>query len=519
MVVTKTLGPLHFEDLDPHRFEDLIRELIYDFKDWQSIEATGRSGGDEGFDIRAYERTSAPDIEPEDGESPEEDLTPHPMEGNLWMFQCKREAEIGPTKVAQIIDDGVKADNPPYGYILVAPANFSKKSFDVFREELRTRGVMEFYLWGRAALEDMLHLPRNDRVLFTFFGISLMTRRRSRATEIRTVVARKNKLIRIFGEQPSHEPILVRDTKDTHYPDSAYYKDFDKKPRWRVYGAIDLDPRGLILQVHEHFAYWDESKQEWDMTEALNLALRQEEQDSNERRLNHDLRSRIEAFWHFIPHANRATFVRNGLIKFEDIAVIDDKGDSEFKLPHIYVDFHATAGPFFGFGEFLRIHEHRREHLGGLTRVKRFPPKFETPRIGIVHTGTLKVADRAKHIFRAASPHSNVLYDVDGRLDFLAEADVIAIEGGEGKFGRAGEPLLIQITHKAMIAGKDFLESLMDDPSLKHRVEEQIGRDVAENDQLRIIEFKLTSQWAVEQAGSDASPAGVDKRLGRPGPR
>jgi hypothetical protein len=31
MVVTKTLGPLHFEDLDPHRFEDLIRELISDF--------------------------------------------------------------------------------------------------------------------------------------------------------------------------------------------------------------------------------------------------------------------------------------------------------------------------------------------------------------------------------------------------------------------------------------------------------------------------------------------------------
>ena len=36
--------------LDPHRFEDLIRELIYDFRDWQSIEATGRSGGDAGFD-------------------------------------------------------------------------------------------------------------------------------------------------------------------------------------------------------------------------------------------------------------------------------------------------------------------------------------------------------------------------------------------------------------------------------------------------------------------------------------
>jgi hypothetical protein len=32
----------------------LVRELIYDLKDWQSIEATGRGGNDDGFDIRAY---------------------------------------------------------------------------------------------------------------------------------------------------------------------------------------------------------------------------------------------------------------------------------------------------------------------------------------------------------------------------------------------------------------------------------------------------------------------------------
>ena len=49
--ITRTFGPIHFEDLDPHRFEDLIRELIYDFRDWQSIEATGRTGNNAGFDI------------------------------------------------------------------------------------------------------------------------------------------------------------------------------------------------------------------------------------------------------------------------------------------------------------------------------------------------------------------------------------------------------------------------------------------------------------------------------------
>lgn len=31
--ITKTLGPIHFEDFEPHRFEDLARQLIYDFRD------------------------------------------------------------------------------------------------------------------------------------------------------------------------------------------------------------------------------------------------------------------------------------------------------------------------------------------------------------------------------------------------------------------------------------------------------------------------------------------------------
>ena len=171
--VTRTYGPIHFEDLDPHRFEDLLRELIYDYKDWQTIEATGRSGGDDGFDIRAYEKiedTSRAEKE-EDGEVEEI----HPMEGNLWMIQVKREREIGPKKVKIIIGE-IDIKNAPYGYILAASANSSKDSYDVFREELRKKGVMEFYLWGKAELEDMLHLPKNDRILFTFFGISLVSK-------------------------------------------------------------------------------------------------------------------------------------------------------------------------------------------------------------------------------------------------------------------------------------------------------------------------------------------------------
>jgi hypothetical protein len=230
--VSRTFAPIHFEDLDPHRFEDLVRELIYEFKDWQSIEATGRSGSDEGFDVRAFEKQSeeTPLLEEDDEEV---NRVGNPMEGNLWMVQCKREKEIGPTKVAEIIDQGVDRNNPPYGYILAASVNFPKKSYDTFRSKLRGLGVMEFYLWGKAELEDMLHMPKNDRLLFTYFGISLVTRRRSRATEIRSIIANKNKLYSAVSEninQNFNTQILVRDIKDTKYPYPEEYPDFKTNP-------------------------------------------------------------------------------------------------------------------------------------------------------------------------------------------------------------------------------------------------------------------------------------------------
>src|ERR1700733_4094550 len=87
-IVSRTFAPIHFEDLDPHRFEDLVRELIYDFRDWQTIEATGRSGNDAGFDIRAFEKQPAPES-PDDDEEPVDGQ--HPMEGPRWMIQGKRE--------------------------------------------------------------------------------------------------------------------------------------------------------------------------------------------------------------------------------------------------------------------------------------------------------------------------------------------------------------------------------------------------------------------------------------------
>ena len=309
--VTRTFGPIHFEDLDPHRFEDLIRELTYDYKDWQSIEATGRSGADAGFDIRAYERVSTGQTVATDPEDAEE---PHPMAGNRWMIQCKREKEIGPKKLLTILDD-VDQSDPPYGYILAAATNFSKQSYDAFRTKLIQKGVMEFYLWGKAELEDMLHQPKNDRILFTFFGISLVTRRRSRSTEIRFAVNNKNKLFRTLGEEIGHSSVLLRDANDEHYPYKGHYKDFDKRPRWKEYTAEEYHPHGLVLNISKYFAYIDVEAKEFDFTEAASLLITgntslhfHDAAAMEEGRREQDQRERVEDYWDHLPNRNKAVF-------------------------------------------------------------------------------------------------------------------------------------------------------------------------------------------------------------------
>lgn len=294
--ITKTLGPIHFEDLDPHRFEDLVRQLIYDFKEWQTIEATGRSGKDEGFDVRAYERVIA--ISRSEDEDGKEIEAAHPMDGNLWMIQSKREKALGPAKVKEILAD-IDPSNPPYGYILAASANFSKESYDLFRFELRNKGVMEFYLWGKGELEDMLHLPKNDRILFTFFGISLVSRKRSRITEVRSIVTVKNKVITTLGDGHNlYQSVLIRDLKDEKYPYKAEYPDFEVYPRWKEYRAHEYHPLGVWLNAHKYYAYIDFGKKEWDFTKEVDLLFPTNESEE-EREKTIELQKRIEGVWDF----------------------------------------------------------------------------------------------------------------------------------------------------------------------------------------------------------------------------
>lgn len=489
--ITRTYGPIHFEDLDPNRFEDLVRELIYDYKDWQTIEATGRSGSEEGFDIRAYEKIYRTQ-QPENDEVDESVEETHPMEGNLWMIQGKREKEIGPKRIQEILAD-VDSKNPPYGYILAASANFSKKSYDVFREELRKRGVMEFYLWGKAELEDMLHLPKNDRILFTFFGVSLVSRRRSRVTEIRQVVINKNKLFRIFGDRSDfYQAVLIRDSKDTHYPYKAEYKDFKDRPRWREYRAIDHYPTGLIVALRKHFAYIDVEKKEYDFTEATNLIFL--ESDSSEDRAEQQkVQEKVENYWEYLPRRNQAKFIRNGLIRYDEILVIDDKGDTWYKFPHIFVDFDSKTGPIAGSYDYLEVGRHSVS-LEGYKRVNKFPKTFPSSTIGTIYEDkkiTLNNSDFS--MLRNGNESFWALYECDGRYSFLKPKDIVLILNQDGE---SGSKRYLLITYIENIKLKDYLKT---NPEAEWMIKRQIGESLDMDKVLNAYEFKPIYDFVVER--------------------
>lgn len=353
---TRTLNPLHFEDLEPHRFEDLIRQLIYDFRQWRSIEATGRTGLDEGVDIRATERVQSADVIYEDET---EDYEPIPIrdiesKNRLWIIQCKRERRIGPARIRSIVSTNLSGlTEKPHGYMLVAACDFSKHARDAFREEAINHGVEEFYIWGKAEVEDQLYLPKNDHLLFAYFGISLQIRRRSLKTELRTRLSLKKKLTNVLGviDRHGHKAVLIRDPRDEHYPYIDSPDEFIKSPQWRYWNLYaHLPPDHLAFVYKRHYAYVNWEAKEYDILSEYDNGVPQFPEvfslgdrwwDAN------NLAQRYQSYWwNRVPEANRAWAVELRIIHYDRIIALDEIGDIYHPGPHLLVEYGADGQPF-----------------------------------------------------------------------------------------------------------------------------------------------------------------------------
>jgi Restriction endonuclease len=387
VAATRTINPLHFEDLEPHRFEDLVRQLIYDFRNWSSIEAVGRSGSDEGVDIRATEKIVTTETTSSEDDGAEFEKEQASAE-RIWIIQCKRERSIGPTKVARIASDYLsRLEKAPYGYMLIASCNFSKKARDAFRTATGFFGIEEYLLWGKAEVEDQLFLPKNDHLLFAYFGISLQVRRRSIKTELRSKLALKRKLVKELGDirQTLHKMVLIRDPRDETYPHIDEKISSLAELRWRYWQVYGFQPLDHIAFVTKScFAYADWNKQRWDAVLEMDdswphhpsLTGTPEEEENHSKNRNKYCRFWSEA----IPKENQAWYKELRLIPFERILAVDEIGDAYHEPPHLLVEYREGGRPFedrvIQIIESASSYDRRREVVGEGSRTEYFPEEI-----------------------------------------------------------------------------------------------------------------------------------------------
>lgn len=378
---TRTLNPLPFTDLEPKRFEDLVRQLVYDFKPWRRLEATGRAGSDDGFDARGLEIVETEAPVPDDEAEGEEVESATASADRLWLIQCKRERTITPAKLAGYLDEiKLGSDEALHGIIFAAACDFSKKARDAFLTWCHEHGINEGHLWGKGELEDQLYQPKNDNLLFAYFGISLTIRKRSQATQIRAEIATKRKLQKHVLK--SSADVLLRDPAADDYPHSKAGK---PPTQWQTYQPEELSHYGLRLKVVWFHAFIDEAKREWDCADAVRVVHRHDywaiEPSAEEKKRDHE----AGEIWHALPEENKAWLMVSGYVPLRNIIAIDDMGDDVFSGVHIYVPFSGESGPFDGY--FIRVEPigrsafARRTHdPDALTRIDVFPAHLKRKR-------------------------------------------------------------------------------------------------------------------------------------------
>lgn len=347
----RTIGPLHFEDLDPHRFEDLIRQLAYDFRRWSSIEGVGRSGADDGADSRAYEEQMDSYDAADEDQPDDQQFQLGVRQVRLWVIQCKRYQSFTPQMARNLVDNVSLSDGEiPFGLIVAVPANISLATRRALTLAARGRGFSDIYLWGKAELEDQLLRPKNDHLLFAYFGISLQIRRRSARTEQRSLLTIKRQLVKALGpvDGNAHTHALIRCPDDEGYPFIGDRKAYLEARKWWYHQFCEhWPPSSVLFAMRRLPAYINWNTGEWDIIEDFDLdedgypkvwGMESDQWEGKDRQAALRETERYLRFYHEVPEGNKAELIILGEIPYARILAVDEIGDRYNKGPHLVVE-------------------------------------------------------------------------------------------------------------------------------------------------------------------------------------
>ncbi len=309
-MVTKTINQLHFEDLDPIRFEELVLSMVYRMRRWLKLDHLGKKGSDDGIDIRAVE-------ELENGKL------------KTYYFQCKRYSKITKAQLIKIIDDFLEKNlDVPDIYNLVISCPLSKKQIDDFENYARNNGFHTISIWTSSIIECKLYAEYQD-LLFSYFGINLTEKRNRKINSIRRNITLKKRMHKDFLkssgcrdrdelEERLHSPmkkfnkseVLIRSIDDTDYPmNTLLEKDFTGYFKAEVYSFYH---NGLMVIIGVRKIkikqYKDIDEDEFMIKEIAALEI--------------------------------------GYLPFDNIIDYDYEGDEYYMYPHLYCDFVNRNDPF-----------------------------------------------------------------------------------------------------------------------------------------------------------------------------
>lgn len=306
MKVSRTINRLHFEDLNPLRYEDLIFNMVYRMNDWHSLDHYGRAGSDDGFDISGLEVL-------ENGKE------------RRYCYQCKRVINITKSELKRILDDFI-CKNPLLTdkYILVLGCTIRKKSIEEFISYGKKLGIGSVEVWTSSNLEAMLYAEFHD-LLYTYFGVNLLHERNRHISTIRRNNSLKKRMIVDFLEENMTVEDWIDSTKhgDIDSNDFKYEKLLVRSIDDNNYPVINLGEKCAFFSCIFYNFYFN----------GIIVCI---SPDKKNIKIKSDDSEDTEAL----------SAVKVSYLPYGNIIDYDVDGDEIYSYPHIFCDFEGNINPF-----------------------------------------------------------------------------------------------------------------------------------------------------------------------------
>lgn len=315
MKPTKTTNNLHFEDLSPERFEDLIRDIFYKERKWLELYPYGKKGKDGGIDILAIEENNGIKI--------------------VWAVQCKRYQKIKKGDLTKIIDT-LKTNNSktlPDILLLAFACDISKENKNYFDDYSKTNGVNKAIIWTGSFIESKLY---NDlpELLYKYFDINLNKKKNEKANSISEKIKKRDILKKEFykpfdpikpysgTDKFTHSEIILRAVNEDD--GSFIKKNFGLQNQFGWYSGFRVEPYNIFDEGFEViFGVYDVLINKTD-----NLWLLFDKKFDN----NNDF-IKLKAF---------------GIGLLDYLNILETDFNNNECRPFFYCEFHGINGPFVG---------------------------------------------------------------------------------------------------------------------------------------------------------------------------